>query len=66
MKGNRTSDFTKANAEAGLKQTPNGYTWHHHEDTQTMQLIPQDLHDEIRHTGGVAIIKQRNKLFNEQ
>lgn len=34
-----------------------GYTWHHVEDGRTMQLIPQRLHNAVRHTGGCAIIK---------
>lgn len=29
--------------------------WHHHEDTGRMQLIPRDLHNAVRHTGGYAI-----------
>ncbi|WP_347004747.1 HNH endonuclease [Corynebacterium striatum] len=29
--------------------------WHHHEDTGRMQLIPKDLHNAVRHTGGYAI-----------
>jgi hypothetical protein len=57
--GNHTTDFTKANELAGLDATPDGYTWHHHQDTQTMQLIPTDLHNAVRHAGGVAIMKGR-------
>lgn len=34
-----------------------GYTWHHVEDGRTMQLIPQRLHNAVRHTGGCAVIK---------
>jgi hypothetical protein len=58
--GNRGSDFVDANRLAGLTETPEGYTWHHTQDTRTMQLIPSDLHDAIRHAGGVAIMKGRN------
>ena len=57
MRGNRTTDFTAANKKAGYSRTPLGYTWHHHEDGETMQLIPFDIHDAVKHTGGVAIIK---------
>ena len=63
LRGNTTTDFNKANAEAGLTETPEGFTWHHHQDTQTMQLVPSDLHRAVKHTGGVAIIKQRNRLL---
>jgi len=58
--GNRGSDFVDANRLAGLTETPEGYTWHHTQDTKTMQLIPSDLHDAVRHAGGVAIMKGRN------
>jgi len=47
-----------ANKAAGLESTPIGYTWHHNEDMQTMQLIPTDLHQAIRHSGGVSLIKE--------
>lgn len=35
---------------------PDGYTWHHHQDGTTMQLVPTDLHDAVRHTGWAAIL----------
>jgi hypothetical protein len=53
--GNYTSDFTDANAQVGLDDTPDGYTWHHNEDGTTMQLVPDDLHDGVRHAGGMAL-----------
>lgn len=34
--------------------TPDGYTWHHHEDTGKMQLVDTDTH-RTGHTGGRAI-----------
>jgi hypothetical protein len=60
FKGNHGSDFVEANRLAGLPETPEGYTWHHTQDARTMQLVPSDLHDAIRHAGGVAIMKGRN------
>ncbi|MFD5869437.1 HNH endonuclease [Corynebacterium sp. NPDC060344] len=30
-------------------------TWHHHEDTGRMQMIPTELHREVKHTGGASI-----------
>lgn len=62
MKGNRTTDFTEANRAAGLSETPEGYTWHHHQDRTTMQLVPTDLHEAVRHGGGVSLIKQWGPL----
>jgi hypothetical protein len=51
-------DIKKANEAFGWDRTPVGYTWHHVEDTRTLQLIPEDLHDAVRHTGGQAIIRE--------
>jgi len=50
------ADFAAANRQVGLPSTPRGFTWHHHQDTRTMQLIPTDMHEAIRHAGGVAIL----------
>jgi RHS repeat-associated protein len=57
MIGNTTTDFSAANKAAGLMSTPRGYTWHHHQDGKTMLLVPSDLHNAVRHTGGVAVKK---------
>lgn len=35
--------------------TPDGYTWHHHEETGKMQLVETSTHDKTAHTGGKAI-----------
>lgn len=53
--GNRAADFAAANRAAGLPSTPRGYTWHHHQDGRTMQLVPTDIHRATGHTGGVAL-----------
>jgi hypothetical protein len=50
--GTRAGDFRAANAAAGLRKTPEGYTWHHHEDGTTMELVPRDIHAQTGHTGG--------------
>lgn len=57
LTGNRTKDAKTANRAAGFSDTPDGYTWHHHEDGVTMQLVPTDLHKAALHTGGVAVIR---------
>ena len=59
MKGNYTSDFTQANKAAGFNKTPTGYTWHHHQDGKTMQLVPTDLHKRVFHYGGVNVVKNK-------
>ncbi|MDA0954000.1 MAG: HNH endonuclease [Proteobacteria bacterium] len=50
--GSRAGDFRAANEAAGFKKTPEGYTWHHHQDGKTMQLVPRDIHSQTGHTGG--------------
>jgi len=65
MLGNRSyslpdGDFAKANVEAGFAYNyihPD-HTWHHHQDRRSMLLIPWDLHDGVRHSGGVWAIKK--------
>ena len=32
----------------------NGFTWHELEDRKTMQLVPTEIHNSARHSGGVA------------
>ena len=39
-----------------------GLTWHEHQDMQTMQLIPKELHGTIPHKGGISALKQEEKL----
>jgi len=53
--GRRGVDERLANAAAGLRATPKGYTWHHHQDGTTMQLIPRAIHRATGHTGGVGL-----------
>lgn len=36
-------------------QTPDGYTWHHHEESGRMQLVDTQTHELTRHTGGYSI-----------
>ncbi|WP_428659621.1 HNH endonuclease [Runella sp.] len=58
--GNRTADFSAADAIMGIDETYrqlNKLTWHHLEDTKTMILVPFDLHSAVKHTGGVGVLK---------
>jgi hypothetical protein len=50
-------DEARALSELGLTRTPRGYTWHHHQDTQTLQLVPSDLHNGVRHAGGASLLE---------
>jgi uncharacterized protein RhaS with RHS repeats len=36
------------------------YIWHHTEISGKMQLIPLDLHDVVKHTGGAAVCNTRS------
>ena len=53
--GDRGTDIAAANEAARYEETPNGYTWHHHQDGVTMQLVPKDVHSKTAHTGGFAL-----------
>ncbi|WP_428912049.1 HNH endonuclease [Niallia sp. Krafla_26] len=36
-------------------ETPEGYTWHHHEEPGVLQLVDETTHAQTAHTGGRAI-----------
>lgn len=66
--GENGVDFRKANFEVFGKKTDDAHlthfpnhTWHHHQDTRTLLLVPRDLNTAsfggIPHTGGAAIIR---------
>lgn len=59
--GNNHIDFPLADKAAGFSSRPAGYTWHHHHDGKGMYLVPKDIHKAVRHTGGVAAVKQTKK-----
>ncbi|MCY1046531.1 HNH endonuclease [Corallococcus sp. bb12-1] len=52
--GSRAGDFAAANKAAGLRETPKGMTWHHHQDRTTLQLVPTAIHARTGHTGGFS------------
>jgi hypothetical protein len=57
LTGDRRKDARLANAAVGHDSTLAGHTWHHVENGRTMELVPEDLHDAARHTGGADAIK---------
>ena len=59
LTGEYRIDEKLANELAGLPRTPTGYVWHHVEDGETLVLIPKDLHNAVRHTGGSAVIREQ-------
>lgn len=34
---------------------PEGFTWHHNEKEGVMQLVSSEIHDKIKHTGGMSL-----------
>ncbi|MGM9951048.1 MAG: HNH endonuclease [Lysinibacillus sp.] len=36
-------------------QTPEGYTWHHHEQPGRLQLVDEQIHNSTGHTGGRSL-----------
>jgi filamentous hemagglutinin len=39
--------------------TIDGYTWHHHQDTGRMQLVPRDIHAQTGHVGWESMSEGR-------
>lgn len=39
-----------------------GYTWHEHQDKQTMQLISKELHGTVSHKGGISVLKEEARM----
>lgn len=62
LTGKYALDARAANEAVGLPRTPDGFVWHHVEDAHTMQLLPQDIHAAVRHTGGAAVLRSRLNL----
>jgi filamentous hemagglutinin len=45
------SEAEYADIKSGLEKIGD-FTWHHHQGTGRMQLVPEDIHEWIRHIGG--------------
>ncbi|HRI65418.1 MAG TPA: HNH endonuclease, partial [Polyangium sp.] len=59
--GSYEKDFAVADKAAGITEEmrqQQNYTWHHHQDGKTMQLIKRDVHKDFFHTGGMAGAKK--------
>jgi RHS repeat-associated protein len=62
MTGVNQVDFPVANELAGIDEATRkrfGLTWHHHQDMETMQLIPSEINhpSATPHTGGAAFAR---------
>lgn len=53
--GTRYRDFKAAREAAGYSETPEGFTWHHHQNGRTMQLVDKQIHRLTGHTGGFSL-----------
>ena len=60
-KGLLKKDGTPNVAAAERYRRNNKLTWHHHQDGTTMQLVPEDLHGNIPHTGGGSLSRNKTK-----
>ena len=59
LTGDDAIDIARANlAHHGTQASIPGYTWHHLEDGKTLILIPTELHEAYRHTGGASLIRE--------
>lgn len=67
----RTSNFSQANGKMAEQKgcTPeeveqwmkdNNYTWHECQDCKTMQKVPNEVHANIPHEGGVSVYKSEH------
>lgn len=76
LTGHSSNDMVKARskleAEFGLDFSSNGaieipgyegitWTFHHHQDGKTIQLVPFDINNKAGHVGGATIIKKGGK-----
>jgi DNase/tRNase domain of colicin-like bacteriocin len=59
--GSYPKDYALADKAADITEKMrkrDGYTWHHHQDGKTMQLLKKDVHRDFFHTGGMAGTRQ--------
>ena len=50
------SKFTKQDIKKiSQGETPNKYTWHHHQDSGVLELVDSDIHSKTSHVGGYSI-----------
>lgn len=62
MVGDHDTDYRAANLAAGTdwgRSSPDGWSWHHHEDGETMMLVPTELNLRFSHLGGAAVARSR-------
>ena len=55
---NHNADINLARNNTGLGGKGSGFTWHHSTDGKTLELVPRDIHELFRHTGGFALARR--------
>ena len=53
-----SADIREAQKATGMGTKGSGETWHHSTDGKTLELVPRDIHELFRHTGGFALAKR--------
>jgi RHS repeat-associated protein len=59
-----TADFKKADEIAtsrGVTIDKRKYVWHHDQKNGILLLVPRDIHDAVKHTGGASICGTRRR-----
>ena len=63
VQGNHGIDGRLADKAAGFTAgRPKGWSWHHHQDGTTMQLVPSDLHKKVGHHGSYSMYRAERGL----
>jgi hypothetical protein len=58
-------NFDQADLKLSINESyrhENGYTWHERADCKTMDLVPKEVHDNVKHNGGISVYKSKNNL----
>jgi RHS repeat-associated protein len=70
LTGDYRTDAKMALAAAGMTSTPDKMVWHHHQDGQSMMLVPKVINNArdggVAHTGGAAVIDHNKNNPNNQ
>lgn len=56
------TDWTPREVSDYRNREDNHLTWHEDNDTKTMYLVPTEIHEFFRHSGGVAECKKRDNI----
>lgn len=66
LNGNRTHDNALGDDAVGITEEyrkAKSLTWNHKEDMKTLELIPRDIHEAVRHDGGATLIEKLLKTL---